>query len=51
MKKEIENIIKGCLKKDRKSQFRFFEMFSPWAFTICKRYVYDSYKAKEVLQD
>jgi len=51
MKKEIENIIKGCLKKDRKSQFLFFEMFSPWAFTICKRYVYDSYKAKEVLQD
>jgi len=51
MKRELENIIKGCLKKDRKSQFLFFEMFSPWAYTICRRYVYDSNKAKEVLQD
>lgn len=51
MKRNIENIIKSCIKKDRKAQFRFFEMYSAWGFTICKRYVKDRHKAKEVLQD
>lgn len=51
MKDNIQDIIKDCIKKDRKAQFRFFELYSPWAYTICKRYVYHTDKTKEVLQD
>jgi len=51
MKQNIENIINSCIKKDRKAQFRFFEMYSPWALTICRRYSRNPSKAKEVLQD
>ena len=48
---EINQIINGCKSNDRKSQRAFVDQFSPYLFGVCRRYISDSEKAKDCLQD
>lgn len=48
---ELNQIINGCKKNDRKCQKAFVDQFSPYLFGVCRRYVSDTAKAKDCLQD
>lgn len=48
---EINQIINGCKANDRKCQRAFVDQFSPYLFGVCRRYISDSEKAKDCLQD
>lgn len=48
---EITQIINGCKANDRKCQRAFVDEFSPYLFGVCRRYISDSEKAKDCLQD
>ncbi len=39
------------MKKDRKCQHLLYAQYAGWASTICRRYVYDTEKAQEAMQD
>ena len=47
----IDNIIKGCLKGDRKSQEQLYEMFSNRMFGLCLQYANNYDDACDILQD
>mgnify|MGYP000035307653 CR=1 FL=1 len=44
-------IIQGCKKNERKAQKVFVEKFSPYIFTICRRYVIEEFAAQDCLQN
>src|SRR5690349_13255785 len=44
-----EELIKGCLKRDRSAQKRLFDMYSPKMYGVCFRYVKDSMEAEDIL--
>jgi len=48
---KLNNIIKGCQKRDRKSQKELYEMFKTSMFGICLRYSGDYNDAQDILQD
>lgn len=48
---EINQIITGCKSNDRKCQKAFVDHFSPYLFGVCRRYISDSEKAKDCLQE
>ena len=47
----IKEIIKGCIEKDAFAQKALVQRYSGMLFTVCRRYVKDSHKAKDILQD
>src|SRR5688572_23609481 len=44
-----EELIKGCLKRDRSAQKRLFDTYSSKMYGICYRYVKDSMEAEDIL--
>jgi RNA polymerase sigma-70 factor (ECF subfamily) len=44
-----EELINGCLKRDRSAQKRLYESFSPKMYALCYRYVKDSMDAEDIL--
>lgn len=51
MTDQLQNIINGCLKNDRRAQHQLFEQYARWGLTICRRYVSVEDKAQEALND
>ncbi len=49
--KNIDEIIKRCLKGDRKSQTQLVAHFGPKLLPLCKRYTKDAHLAQDALQD
>jgi len=47
----LDNIIKGCLDADRKSQEQLYKMFSSRMFGLCLQYSDNYDDAKDILQD
>lgn len=47
----IEKIIQGCKKDDRKSQKQLYDIYTPVLFGICIRYAQDRPEAEDVLQE
>lgn len=45
------NIIKACLKGDRASQKRFYQIFADKMYGVCFRYTNNEDEAKDILQD
>lgn len=50
-KKELEETIRGCRRRDRTAQNRLYRAFFAWAFAICQRYAARDEIAKECVQD
>jgi len=44
-----EELIKGCIKRDRNAQKRLYDTFSSKMYALCCRYVKDSMEAEDVL--
>jgi RNA polymerase sigma factor (sigma-70 family) len=49
--KDLTKLLKGCLKKDRSSQKKIYEIYSPVMMMLCLRYSKNREEAEEVLQD
>lgn len=49
-KKELERIVKGCIRKDSKCQEELFRMLYGKMLSVCMRYSRDEDTAQEVLQ-
>ena len=47
----IKEIINGCIEKDAFAQKALVHRYSGMLFTVSRRYVKDSHKAKDILQD
>jgi len=48
---QLNNIIKGCLEGDRRSQERLYKMFSSRMFGLCLQYSDNYDDAKDILQE
>jgi len=48
---QIDNILKGCLKGDRKSQEQLYKMFSKRMFGLCLQYADNYDDASDILQE
>ncbi|MEQ6122405.1 RNA polymerase sigma factor [Reichenbachiella sp. MALMAid0571] len=46
---DTDEIIKGCLKSDKKSQRQLYEMFAPLMLSVCRRYICDFDSAQDVM--
>ncbi len=44
-----KELIKGCLKQDRKAQQMLYEQLSPRMLSVCKRYVKSTQNAEDVM--
>lgn len=44
-----EELLKGCLKRDRSAQKRLYETYSSKMYGLCYRYVKDSMEAEDIL--
>lgn len=51
MTKDLTNIVKACLKGDRKSQKRLYTLFSSRLYGVCLRYSNNEEDAKDLLQE
>lgn len=49
--KKIQELVRGCIENDRKSQRLLYEMFYGKMMGVCLRYANDSSQAKDILQD
>jgi RNA polymerase sigma factor (sigma-70 family) len=49
--KELQTLIDGCLKKDRFSQRKIYEVYSSGMMTLCLRYSKNREEAEEVMHD
>lgn len=47
----LQKIIDGCIEKDAFAQKALVQRYSGMLFTVCRRYVRDPHKAKDILQD
>lgn len=50
-KENLNDIIQGCLRKERASQEQLFKLFYSKMMTVCLRYTLDRDTAQELLQD
>lgn len=50
-KEEVEQILEGCLREDRRAQHRLYEMFYGKLMAACLRYAKDSDDAQDILQE
>lgn len=48
---ELNNIIEGCKKNDRRSQERLYKEFFVVMMRMCMRYIHDREKAAEIVND
>ena len=48
---DLQNLINGCLTRDRASQRKVYEIFSPAMMGLCLRYAKNREEAEEILQD
>ena len=48
---QLNDIIQGCLKGDRKSQERLYILFSKRMFGLCMQYADNYDDASDILQD
>jgi len=48
---DIDNIIKRCLKGDRRSQEKLVAHFGPKLLPLCRRYTRDNHLAQDALQE
>ncbi|HEV3225016.1 MAG TPA: RNA polymerase sigma factor [Puia sp.] len=49
--RELQNLIQGCLTKDRTCQKRLYEIYGPTMMSLCLLYSKNREEAEEVLQD
>ncbi len=49
--RELQNLIYGCLARDRACQKRVYEIYGPAMMSLCLRYLKNREEAEEVLQD
>lgn len=47
----LKNLVKGCLRNNRKSQELVFKTFYGKMMAVCRRYTKDDNQAKDILQD
>ena len=47
----LDDIVKSCVKGDRKAQKELYEMFYSKMMGVCYRYVNNTEDAKDILQD
>ncbi|MES2457014.1 MAG: RNA polymerase sigma factor [Bacteroidota bacterium] len=47
----IQDLIKGCIKKDRKSQKALYQLFYSYSMRMCIRYARDKDEAVELVND
>lgn len=50
-KENLDDIIQGCLRKERTCQEKLFKLFYSKMLTVCLRYTLDRDTAQELLQD
>ena len=50
-KEELNEVIKQCIKKEKKGQELFFKHFYGKMMVVCSRYARDSDEAQDILQD
>lgn len=48
---KLNEVIKGCLRNDRRSQEALFQLYYGKMFAVCLRYISDADTAQEVLQE
>ena len=48
-RQNTDEIIKGCLNDDKKSQRQLYEMFAPLMLSVCRRYICDFDSAQDVM--
>lgn len=48
---EYQDIIRRCLKGDRKAQKTLFEHFAPKMLYLCRRYAIDAHEAEDMVQE
>lgn len=48
---ELKTLVEGCLKQDRRSQQRVYEMFFGKMLAVCMRYEHDRDSAMDLLQE
>ncbi len=51
MNQEEQNIIKGCIKGDKKSQYALYNKFKKDVFGLCLRYAKDRAEAEDMMQE
>jgi RNA polymerase sigma factor (sigma-70 family) len=49
--RELQNLIHGCLTRERSCQKRIYEIYGPAMMSLCLRYSKNREEAEEVLQD
>jgi RNA polymerase sigma-70 factor (ECF subfamily) len=49
--RQINDIVKGCLKGDAKSQEALYNMFASKMMAVCRRYVRTDFEAEDVFHD
>jgi RNA polymerase sigma-70 factor (ECF subfamily) len=47
----LKELVEACIRKERKAQHRFFELYYGKMMSVCLRYIKDRDSAQEVLQD
>lgn len=47
--KNLDQLVKACIRQDRKAQRSFYDRFAPVMHTVCLRYVRDPADAEDVL--
>ncbi len=48
---ELEDILKGCIRKDQYCQQLLFKRYAELVYTTCRRYDSENYPAKDLMQD
>ena len=47
--KKLDQLVKACIKQDRKAQRALYDRYAPLMHTVCLRYVHESAEAEDVL--
>jgi RNA polymerase sigma-70 factor (ECF subfamily) len=47
--KPLEQLVKACIRQDRKAQRALYERFAPVMHTVCLRYIKDAAEAEDIL--
>lgn len=47
----LEKVIEGCIKNERKAQIELYSQYAPMLLAVCLRYVADKSEAEDILQD
>jgi len=48
---ELEAVIAGCIRNNRKAQVMLYNQYAPMLLAICARYVADKSEAEDILQE